>query len=106
MPRKNDNTIKRIEDSNGIVLTKVSDGTIRNRDNYAAETDEIHLREYVGRVYRHKFIVLGVVAVFMAATIVYLFAKQRVYRADARVQVDFDNSAAIPIPASGQNPFI
>jgi len=106
MAIENENKIKRINDSDENGVIRMSEQTIREREVYAAETDEIHLRQYIGRVYRRKYIVIGVVAVIMAATIGYLLVRQQVYQAQTRIQVDADNNALIPTPASEQNTFI
>lgn len=101
------NEIKRVIDTNGNGLSRLSDRSVMDRDITAADTaDEIHLRHYFSRVYRHKFIVIGVAAVLMTAAVLYLVTRERVYRAETRVQVDFDNNGGVAAPTGEPSTFV
>lgn len=70
-------------------------------DEYEADierTDEIHLRNYLAKVLRHKYLVLAVTGLMTLAAAIYLLAQEKRYKAETRVQVDYENSAGLGSP--------
>jgi polysaccharide biosynthesis transport protein len=58
-------------------------------------TDDLHLRRYINRIVRHKWLVLAVTLALTAIAAVILMARGEVYRAETRVQVDYAHSSSL-----------
>lgn len=74
-------------------------------DSPQPAADEIHLRTYIHRVLRHKWIVIAVTLLATVAAGVYLFREPDVYKSQARVEVDLEGNAGIPNVGKGSSPF-
>lgn len=72
-------------------------------DEYDANierTDEIHLRFYLEKILRRKFLVIAVTGLLTAAAALYLVTRDTTYEAQTRVQVDQENNAGLGAPGS------
>ncbi len=67
--------------------------------------DEIDLRAYVQRVWRHKWIVFAVTAVLTSGAAIYLFTRPVLYRAEAVIRVDSERAAQDPNGRTSSAPF-
>jgi succinoglycan biosynthesis transport protein ExoP len=99
----------------GLRNTLINRGNIAARlpyfedERYETETgereDEIHLRAYLQRVVRHKWIVFIITLLFTSAAVIYLFYQPDVYTAHARVQVDAENNVGLSDAGKTVSPF-
>src|SRR3982750_4939102 len=79
-----------------------------DEDSYesAAEHDEeIHLRTYLHRVARHKWIVALTTLSLTLATLFYLWQQPDVYKPPERIQVDRESNAALTTQGKDPSPF-
>ncbi len=58
-------------------------------------TDDLHLRRYLNRIVRHKWLVAAVTLAFTSAAALFLITRGEVYRAETRVQVDYENTVGL-----------
>src|SRR5688500_10110085 len=67
--------------------------------------NEIHLRTYIQRVRRHKWIVIFVTLLLTTIAAIYLFQQPNLYKAQARVEVDFEREVSLAGEAKSVSPF-
>src|SRR3989441_1957937 len=66
--------------------------------NYGVDTNaenEIHLMDYWRAIRKRLWLVISIVVLITMLAVVYMARKPDVYQADARVQVDLENTAAL-----------
>ena len=68
-------------------------------DADVVRSDEIHLRNYLEKIVRHKLLVLAVTVAMTAAAAIYLLTRDRLYESQTRVQVDYENTTGLGSPA-------
>lgn len=64
----------------------------------ASYGDEIHLREYVKRVFRYKWMVLLITLLITAIAAYFIFTQPIVYQATAQIQVDTETESELARP--------
>src|SRR6476620_27441 len=74
-------------------------------ESQSERDDEIHLRTYLQRGARHKWIVATVTLSLTLATLFFLWQQPDVYKAQARIQVDRENNGALTNPVRDPSPF-
>ncbi|MEP7214043.1 MAG: polysaccharide biosynthesis tyrosine autokinase [Acidobacteriota bacterium] len=67
--------------------------------------EEIHLRTYIQRVARHKWLVGMITTTLTLATLFYLWQQADVFKAQSRVQIDRENNGALANPEKDPSPF-
>ena len=65
------------------------------RSSYEPNDNEVHLRYYWRAIYKHIWLVISVVVITTTLTALYMARKPNIYEANARVQVDLENSSSV-----------